>query len=95
MNSKRAIAVGIALLALAGGPTAAATLSPNATISAGYCAINAAQAGKIASKKFGGKVIDVKKVQYKGQAAFRVKLLQNSGRIHSVFINAANGRPMG
>ncbi|WP_020208087.1 PepSY domain-containing protein [Gilvimarinus chinensis] len=59
-----------------------------------YCAINAAQAGKIASKTFGGKVIDIKRVQAKGKPAYRVKLLQKSGRIHSVLIDAASGRPI-
>lgn len=59
-----------------------------------YCAVSAAQAGKIASKTFGGKVIDIKQVQVKGKTAYRVKLLQTSGRIHSVLIDAASGRPI-
>ncbi|UTF59791.1 PepSY domain-containing protein [Gilvimarinus sp. DA14] len=58
------------------------------------CAISAAQAGKIASKTFGGKVIDIKQVKIKNRLAYRVKLLQQSGRIHSVLIDAASGRPL-
>ncbi|MCP8899409.1 PepSY domain-containing protein [Gilvimarinus xylanilyticus] len=58
------------------------------------CAISAAQAGKIARKTFGGKVIDIKAVQHKGRAVFRVKLLQKNGRIHSVLIDANSGQPL-
>lgn len=62
-------------------------------MAAARCAINAAQAGRLAQKKYGGKVIDVKVIKLKGQRAYRVKLLQKNGRIHSVVIDAAGGRP--
>ncbi|MBU2887622.1 PepSY domain-containing protein [Gilvimarinus agarilyticus] len=64
-------------------------------LTAAKCAISAAQASQIARKKYGGKVIDVKAINLKGRRAYRVKILQKSGRIHSVIIDAANGRPMG
>ncbi|MDO3385292.1 PepSY domain-containing protein [Gilvimarinus sp. SDUM040013] len=87
-------AVFLCLLSM--GTTAYAQKSPySPPITHFQCAVSAAQAGKIASKKYGGKVIDVKVVNVKGRRAYRVKLLQKSGRIHSVIIDADSGRPLG
>lgn len=77
--------------------TAPASAAPQPYIQAtvtSQCAISAAKAGKIASKLYGGKVIDVKQVNAKGRTAFRVKLLQPNGRIHSVLIDANSGQPL-
>jgi|SRR5690554_3488698 len=68
--------------------------APSAAVSGAQCAISAAKAGQIASKLYGGKVIDVKLVNLQGRSLFRVKLLQPNGRIHSVLIDANNGQPL-
>lgn len=86
------------LLSTATLPVAAsvsAPYAPSATVVSGaQCAIGAAQAGQIASRLYGGKVIDVKQVNVQGRAVFRVKLLQPNGRIHSVLIDAGSGKPL-
>ena len=64
------------------------------TVNATQCAIGAAKAGQIASRLYGGKVIGVKQVNIQGRTAFRVKLLQPNGRIHSVLIDANSGKPL-
>ncbi|WP_049721151.1 PepSY domain-containing protein [Gilvimarinus polysaccharolyticus] len=63
-------------------------------VSGSQCAIAAAKAGQIASRLYGGKVIGVKQVIARGRTAFRVKLLQPNGRIHSVLIDANSGQPL-
>lgn len=82
--------------ALLGGSGAglAAPVRHAPVMTAASCAINAAQASRLAQKRYGGKVIDVKVINLKGQRAYRVKLLQKNGRIHSVVIDAASGRPL-
>lgn len=64
------------------------------TASGPISAISAAKAGQIARQLYGGRVIDVKQVHRQGLSVFRVKLLQNNGRIHSVLIDANSGRPL-
>ncbi|MFC3156746.1 PepSY domain-containing protein [Gilvimarinus japonicus] len=81
-------------VAAPGAPTLAGHLANPVAAGSAQCAISAAKAGQIASKLYGGKVIDVKQVSVQGRAAFRVKLLQSNGRIHSVLIDAGNGRPL-
>ena len=54
-------------------------------------AISPAQAGKIASGKFGGKLIDVRALRSPQGYLYRVRLLQNSGRVITVHVNADNG----
>jgi hypothetical protein len=77
--------------ALAPAPTAAPSYR---TASNTLSAISAAKAGQIARQLYGGRVIDVKQVHRQGLSVFRVKLLQNNGRIHSVLIDANSGRPL-
>lgn len=87
----------LVLLACASGASASASAPyhPHNPVTAhSQCAISAAKAGKIASQLYGGKVIDVKQVNANGRTAFRVKLLQPNGRIHSVLIDANSGKPL-
>ncbi|MDO3383531.1 PepSY domain-containing protein [Gilvimarinus algae] len=85
----------IFLILLASATQARQPIPPFAAPQAiNQCAVSAAQAGKIASKTFGGKVLDVKAMQVNGRSVYRVKLLQPSGRIHSVLIDAASGKPL-
>lgn len=55
-------------------------------------AISQARAGKIASDKFGGKVIDVRTLKGNGGYIHRVRLLQSSGRVITVHVDANSGR---
>ncbi len=82
-----------ALLLIATAPLSQAS-QPGVCNNAGSekLAISPAQAGKIASNKFGGKVIDVRTIQGKQGYIYRVRLLQASGRVITVHVDASSGR---
>ncbi len=54
--------------------------------------ISASKAGQIAKQHHGGKVIDVKTTKTSKGTTYRVKILDGSGRIKSVPVDANSGR---
>lgn len=81
------------LLLIAAAPLAPAAQPPACNNQGSeQIAISAAQAGKIARGKFGGKVIDVRTLKGKQGYIHRVRLLQSSGRVITVHVDAATGR---
>lgn len=49
-------------------------------------------AADIATKQYGGKVLKVDKINRKNKAAYRVKLLLDSGKIKIVTVDAIEGK---
>ncbi len=57
-----------------------------------YADIAAGRAGTLAKQKHGGKVINVKSSRQGERTIYRVKLLQKSGRIQSIPVDAKSGK---
>ncbi|WIO73281.1 PepSY domain-containing protein [Porticoccaceae bacterium LTM1] len=53
------------------------------------------QAGAIAQKQVGGKVLKITAIQYNKKDAFRVKLLKSNGSVTQVIVDAKSGRVYG
>lgn len=77
---------------LVAAPLAQAQSAPSDGKRAEQGFISQARAGKIASNKFGGKVIDVRTLKSKAGTIHRVRLLQSSGRVITVHVDASSGR---
>jgi uncharacterized membrane protein YkoI len=58
---------------------------------AAHAEVNKQQAAAIAQKQFQGRVIAVTQFQYKGQAAYRVKVLNDQGELHVVIVDYQSG----
>lgn len=57
--------------------------------------ISREQAGAIAQKQVGGKVLKITAIQYNNKDAFRVKLLKSNGSVTQVVVDAKSGRVYG
>jgi len=57
--------------------------------------ISSQQAVSIVKRKYGGKVLKVKRTKINGQANYKVKVLKKNGHIVSVLVNAKTGRLQG
>ena len=61
------------------------------SLSVSAAPLSAAQAAKKAQQQYGGQVLDIKQVRSNNSTAYRIKLLQPSGRV-KVLIMSAQGR---
>lgn len=57
--------------------------------------VSQAKAAAIAKSKFGGKVLSVSKQNSNGKTVYKVKLLQDSGRVKIVTIDGTTGKASG
>ncbi len=57
--------------------------------------ISAGQAAAIVQRRFGGQVVDVDTVQSGGRVIYRVRILQDDGRVRTVRVNGETGEIMG
>jgi uncharacterized membrane protein YkoI len=56
---------------------------------------NAKQAARLVKKRFGGKILKVKKQKTNGHRGYKVKLLKKNGHVVSLFIDALTGKILG
>lgn len=57
--------------------------------------ISAGQAASIVQRRYGGQVVDVDMRQSGGRVIYRVRILQDDGRIRTVRVNGETGEIMG
>gem|GEM_PF-1189727 len=76
-------------------PAAALTLAPPAHAQWGLtqaASISSSQAAEAVQSRFGGRVLNVDRRERDGRAIYRVKVLQDNGRIRTVLVDANSGR---
>lgn len=81
----------IALLFCLSGSFIAASSYATSTESAA-ATISKSQAASIAQQQVGGKVLKIESSNKQGRAGYRVKLLQDSGHVKQVWVDAENGQ---
>ena len=55
-------------------------------------ALNKSQAGKLALQQLGGKILKIQSQNNHGQQGYKVKLLQSSGHVKQVWVDANSGK---
>jgi len=55
-------------------------------------ALNKSQAGKLALEQLGGKILKIQSQNNQGQHGYKVKLLQSSGHVKQVWVDANSGK---
>ncbi len=79
---------------LARWPLSLAALLLSLSISVPASALSSAEAAQQVQRRYGGQVLDIRKVRSNNTAAYRVKLLQPSGRVKLLLIDAGSGKPI-
>lgn len=85
-------------LALAGWlllPAAALTLTPPASAQWALtqaASISSSQAAEAVQSRFGGRVLNVDRRERDGRVVYRVKILQDNGRLRTILVDANSGR---
>lgn len=75
--------------------TAALTLAPPANAQwalAQAASISSSQAAEAVRARFGGRVLNVDRREREGRMVYRVKILQDDGRLRTVLVDANSGR---
>lgn len=73
-------------------PGASYQLAQNSTGTEARAKIKPAQAASIAKKSYGGKVMSIDMQTRDGRVIYRVKLLQENGRLRSVRVDGRTGK---
>lgn len=63
-------------------------------LSAPALALTSAEVAARVQRQYGGQVLDIQRIRANNTAAYRVKLLQPSGRVKLLLIDADSGRPL-
>lgn len=76
-------------------PAAALTLAPAANAHwtlTQTASISSSQAAETVRARFGGRVLNVDRREREGRVVYRVKILQDDGRLRTVLVDASSGR---
>ncbi len=71
-----------------------ATVATLLALSSPALALTSAEVAARVQRQYGGQVLDIQSIRANNTAAYRVKLLQPSGRVKLLLIDADSGRPL-